>query len=154
MRAMHRKRPSLESPKLHMTPMIDVVFTLLTFFIMTFQVINPEGDFNVLMSQKEQQAENAMVDSDWVQVRLLAKADGSLSAILVDGEGIENFDLLRQHVSAISWAKPELEVELFPDENLRYEYVVRAITAVNGEMRQGQIRTICDKIKFVRQKGT
>ena len=32
-----------------MTPMIDIVFNLLIFFVMTFKITAPEGDFNVKM---------------------------------------------------------------------------------------------------------
>ena len=126
-----------------MTPMIDVVFLLLIFFVVTFKIIVPEGDFNVQMSPKEQvQAIDTNTDS--VQIRLIAHANGSLSTMQLNGEDIEDFDLLRQCVSAMSLAKPDLEIELWSDEHLRYEYVIRVLTAVS---------TICDKITFVRKKG-
>ena len=32
-----------------MTPMIDVVFQLMIFFMLTFNIIAPEGDFDVRM---------------------------------------------------------------------------------------------------------
>ena len=35
--------------QMNMTPMIDVVFQLLVFFIMTFKIVALEGDFNVRM---------------------------------------------------------------------------------------------------------
>ena len=135
-----------------MTPMIDVVFLLLTFFVMTFKIIIPEGDFNIKMSAQGQ-ALAVEINTDSVLVQLIANEDGLLSAILLDGENIDDFDLLRQRVSAISVTNPGLEVVLFPDEHLRYEYFIRAITAVNGEIHEGQIRTICEHIKFARQKG-
>ena len=148
---MRHQRQPLERPKINMTPMIDVVFLLLIFFVLTFRIIIPEGDFPVRMSPMGL-AQAAVPDTDSVQVRLFADADGSLSAIQLNGEGIENFDFLRKSVLEISLENPDLEVELFPDENLHYEYVIRAITAVNGEILDGQVRTISDKIKFVRQK--
>jgi len=122
-----------------MTPMIDVVFLLLTFFVLTFKIIIPEGDFNVRMSPTEQ-GQFAEIDADSVQVRLLADADGHLSAIQLEGNDIESFEHLREEVSALLLAKPDLEIALFPDEQLHYEYTIRAITAVNGE-----------NIKFVRE---
>jgi len=133
-----------------MTPMIDVVFLLLIFFVLTFRIIVPEGDFNIDMSPMGQ-AQAVVIDTDSIQVRLLADNNGSLTAIQLNGEGVDNFDLLRKHVWEISLAKPDLEIELFPDEHLRYDYVIRAITAVNAEIVDGQIRRISDKIKFVRQ---
>jgi biopolymer transport protein ExbD len=152
---MRGKRRLLEKPRINMTPMIDVVFLLLTFFVMTFKIIVPEGDFNVDMSPTGQ-ARPIEVSDDPVQIRLTADAEGSLATILLNGEIIANFDALRRRVSDIGDAKPkskpDLEVVLLPDENLRYEYVIRAITAVNGELYGGQIRKICDNIKFVRTK--
>lgn len=148
---MRPDRPLLEKPKINMTPMIDVVFLLLVFFVVTFKIIIPEGDFNIRMSAMgDEQA--VPVDTDSVQIRLIADANGRLSAIQLNGEEIDNFDLLRQRVLAISLATPDLEVVLFPDEHLRYEYFIQAITAVNGEIHEGQIRKICEKIKFIRQK--
>jgi hypothetical protein len=86
-----------------------------------------------------------------VQVRLRADENGRLAEILLNGDMIDRFDLLRQRVSGISMTKPDLEVILYCDEHLHYEYVIGAITAVNGEWHEGQIRKICDNIKFVRE---
>jgi biopolymer transport protein ExbD len=147
---MHRKRPLLEKPLINMTPMIDVVFLLLAFFVMTFKIIVPEGDFNIQMSAAGQ-VPGVEVETDSVQVRLRADENGSLSGIQLNGDPIDNFDLLRQRVSAISQTKPDLEVVLYCDEHLHYEYVIKAITAVNGEWHEGQIRKICDNIRFARE---
>lgn len=148
---MNRKRPSLERPKINMTPMIDVVFLLLTFFVMTFKIIIPEGDFHIEMAPQGE-AQPAIADPDSVQVRLFAHEDGSLAAIQLDGEPIEHFALLRQRVSGLCEKNTGLTVVLFPDEHLTYLHVIEAITAVNGEFQEGNIRKICGNIKFVRQK--
>jgi len=149
---MRRNRRPLEKPKINMTPMIDVVFLLLIFFVLTFRILIPEGDFNVRMSPMGQ-AQAAAIDTDSVQIRLTAHENGSLAAIQLNGEEMENFDMLRQQVSAISLTKPDLEVELLCDEHLRYEYVIRTITAVSGEIHEGQVRKQSKKIQFVRLKG-
>ena len=134
-----------------MTPMIDVVFLLLTFFVLTLNIVIPEGDFNIRMSATGQ-AQPVEIDSDSVQVRLIADAEGRLAVIQLDDKEIESFDLLRQQVSAIARTKPDLEVVLCTDDHLRYEYLVRAITTVSGEFHEGQIRKICENIKFARQR--
>ena len=38
-----------DTVELNMTSMIDIVFQLLVFFIMTFKIVAQEGDFNVRM---------------------------------------------------------------------------------------------------------
>ena len=147
---MERKRPVLEKPKINMTPMIDVVFLLLTFFVLTFKIIVPEGDFNIQMSSMGQ-AQPVETDADSVQVRLYANEDGRLSEIHLNDQKIESFDSLRQSVLALALTNPDVEVVLHPDEHLHYEYVVKAITAINGEVRGEQIVKIVDNIKFARE---
>jgi len=148
---MRRSRRPLEKPKINMTPMIDVVFLLLTFFVLTFKIIVPEGDFNIRMSPMGQTQPVEAPDIDAVRVRLVADANGLLSSIQLNDEDVENFDLLRQRVSVLCLTKPDLEVVLCPDEHLHYEYFIQAITAVNGEGHEGQIRKICDNITFARE---
>ena len=38
-----------EKIELQMVPMIDIVFQMLIFFVMTFKIAVPEGDFNITM---------------------------------------------------------------------------------------------------------
>jgi len=147
---MDRKRPVLEKPKINMTPMIDVVFLLLTFFVLTFRIIVPEGDFNIQMSSMGQ-AQPDVTDADSVLVRLYANEDGLLSEIQLNDTKIEDFNVLRQSVLAIALRNPTVEVVLHPDEHLHYEHLLQAITAVNGEVRGKQIVKIVDNIKFARK---
>jgi biopolymer transport protein ExbD len=147
---MHRKRRPLEKPKIDMVPMIDVVFLLLVFFVLTFKIIVPEGDFNVQMSAMGQ-GQPGEIDTDSVQIRLIAREDGSLSAIQMNGQNIEDFNLLRRMVSETALMNPDLEVVLCPDDHLHYEYIIKAITAINGELHDGQFRKICENIKFARE---
>jgi len=123
-----------------MTPMIDVVFLLLTFFVLTFKIVLPEGDFNVEMSP---QGERQFVDValDPVLVRLTADADGLLAAIQLNDEDIGNFDMLRQRVLLLSLTNPDLEVIMCADYHLRYEYTIKAMD---------EIRRSCEKIYFGR----
>ena len=57
--------------------------------------------------------------------------------------------------SARSWATPRgpgtlesTEIEFDCDYNLRYEYVVQAMTAVSGYVHDGQVVKLVEKIKF------
>ena len=121
-----------------MTPMIDVVFLLLIFFVLTFKIIVPEGDFNVQMAPLGQ-AQPIDIDTDSIRVRLIADADGALSAIQLNNDDVENLDILRQRIAL---TKPDLDVLLIFDDHLRYEYLISAITAVNGDSHEGQMRNV------------
>ena len=50
-------RRRLEKVAVNMTPMIDVVFQLMIFFMLTFNIIAPEGDFDVRMPLGKSSAE-------------------------------------------------------------------------------------------------
>ena len=65
-----------EEIKLAMTPMIDIVFQLLVFFIMTYKVTAMEGDYNIRMPSAA--AEPTLTEDtleDFLQVRLNADPD-------------------------------------------------------------------------------
>ena len=66
--------------QLQMTPMIDIVFQLLVFFIMTFKIVAQEGDFNIKMPLAAP-AVGPVSDIAMppIQVRLLSDAEGRRS---------------------------------------------------------------------------
>ncbi|MDR3183134.1 MAG: biopolymer transporter ExbD [Planctomycetaceae bacterium] len=147
---MKRRKIFLEKPRLNMTPMIDVVFLLLTFFVMTFKIITPEGDFNVNMTAQGQAAQHAEVPKDPVRIVLTANQDGTLAGIRLNDGNVADMNELRNRIKALVQVKADLEVELVPDETLHYAHVIEAVSAVNGEVVNGQVKKICDKIKFVK----
>ena len=49
MKVRHSSSTGKDKIELQMTPMIDIVFQLLVFFIMTFKIVAQEGDFNIKM---------------------------------------------------------------------------------------------------------
>ncbi|MFP6658896.1 MAG: biopolymer transporter ExbD, partial [Pirellulales bacterium] len=57
-----RKASGSDKVELQMTPMIDIVFQLLVFFILTFKVVAQEGDFDIrmpVMGAPQEQLEEA-----------------------------------------------------------------------------------------------
>ena len=74
-----------EEIKLNMTAMIDIVFQLLVFFILTFKVVAMEGDFNVKMPLATENADSLDQElPDLITVRLLAGENGRIASIIVD----------------------------------------------------------------------
>lgn len=138
--------------------MIDVVFNLLAFFIMTFKIIAPEGDFNIKMPPKGESQSDA-IPSEPIRIRLSANAGGGLSLISFGEKPLgTNYMALRkavlQYVSARGGpGKADVEVELNPDPNLRWEFVIEAVTAVTGELKGGRVYKICDRVKFAPRRG-
>jgi biopolymer transport protein ExbD len=149
-----------EKIELQMTPMIDIVFQLLIFFIMSFKIVAQEGDFNIKMPLAAQQA--GMPEESPIltmHIRLLADANGNLlssGGIVVNGEVVFNtLDDLHNYVIGIVGgdepsARDDAEAELDCDYDLHYTYVIEAITAVSGyvDHATGQTQRLIEKIKF------
>lgn len=137
--------------------MIDVVFQLMIFFMLTFNIIAPEGDFDVRMPLGKSSAEPPDdLQLPPIQVRLVADEEGTLAGISMNGEPVLDFGDLRQRVSSFvdvaleSGASLEdVELEIDCDYELNYINIIDAITAVSGRLEDGQLIEMVKKISFV-----
>jgi len=158
---MARRESSLgHKVSVDMTPMIDVVFQLMSFFMCTLKVVAPEGDFDIRMPLGVAAA--ATPDDQQVpplRVKLSAGPDGALAGIAMNGQPVGDFEELRKRIVALvgtdsgpNSLAERTEVELDCDYGLKYANVVRAITAVSGKVQDGQIVELIKKIKFTPPK--
>jgi biopolymer transport protein ExbD len=157
------RRASQLPDKIHidMTPMIDVVFQLISFFMFSLKVVLPEGDFDIRMPLGR--AANAVMDDQQVppiRVKLSAGPDGTLAGISMNGNPVVDFnDLQKKVVSLVGAGRgpdslaDKTEVEMDCDYGLDYANVVRAITAVSGTVQDGQVVELIKKIKFAPPKA-
>jgi biopolymer transport protein ExbD len=141
-----------------MTPMIDIVFQLIIFFMLSLKLFSAEGDFSIRMPAAAPQ--EGVPDENQtppIKVWLLANKAGRLVKIQMGRRPLFSYKNLRQQVRDIAsqdrgpaGTASNAEVELDCDDNLRFEYVIRALTAVCGEVAEGdnEIVRIVEKIKF------
>lgn len=149
--------------KLDMTSMIDIVFQLLAYFVLTFKVTSMEGDFSVNMPMAANVSQQMMEKLDkTIVVRLTRTADGNVGPIDVDyGADHQSFSdelrfqRLRDYVKSLVLqprdpsAGGEFEVEFDIDRDLAYDFTIRAIEAVSGEPQDGgRITPLVEKIRF------
>ena len=144
-----------------MTPMIDIVFQLLTFFCMTLRVSSAEGDFNIKMPLAAPRA--GLPDPNQLppmKVRMRADGSGNLVELSLNDRSFSGHDRFKQLHNYIASLVGEgslaasAEVELDCDFRLKYEYVIEAITAVSGTVGpDGQIIKLVEKIKFAPPRG-
>ena len=162
MKVRHVQR-NQEEIELQMTPMIDIVFQLLVFFIMTFKIVQPEGDFNIKMPIAAP-SEGLPDDNQLppIKVRMTAAPDGMLTNIQLNQTPLGgNFGALRQQMREIvgdargpGSIAETTEVELDCDYNLKFQYVIMAITAISGYVDDsGHVVKIIEKIKFAPPRG-
>ena len=151
---------SVDKVEQQMTPMIDIVFQLLTFFLFSFKIVAPEGDFNIKMpiaSQAKLQLDEQTLP---IVVRLQADANGDLQSISMNDRNLgTDFQQLRLQVISIiggdagpGSAAENTECELNCDYNLRYDNVMKAIDAVSGYRENGHIVKLIQKIRFTPPK--
>lgn len=147
--------------EMQMTSMIDVVFQLLTFFVMTFKIASVEGDFNIKMPLAAASSSASVEPMPPIKVRLLADAQGVLAGIQMGERGLKTFSDLNTEIKKLvgpggagpSEEESPYEVEIEADYNLRYENVIAAITAVSGYVDQhGHIVKLIEKLKFAPPK--
>ena len=141
-----------------MAPMIDVVFLLLIFFLLTLRIIEPEGDFNINMPiGAPSPLQNDELNLPEFKIRLIANPDGSLKQMTVGqvsfGNGDDVFGRLNASVlkfigGAGNPISKDVEVEIDADYNLNYEIVIRAVGACTGSIQNGEMVRYVEKIKF------
>ncbi|MCC6493335.1 MAG: biopolymer transporter ExbD [Pirellulales bacterium] len=150
--AEHREDLSLQ-----MTPMIDIVFQLMVFFVFTFKISLPEGDFNIRMPA---QAGAAAVPSETpvLRVRLRASESRDLASVQLGDVAIAGDDPFGQLQTRIRGmvddsagpGSTDQEVEIEADYDLKYQYVISAMTAITGyiDPATGEQHKLIEKVRF------
>ncbi len=161
MKLRHSTGGGDEKVELQMTPMIDIVFQLLVFFIMTFRIAAQEGDFNIKMplaAPKEGLPDDLQLPP--MKVRMTADANGTLQSLSLNEKTFREFKDLHEYIISIigdargpGSVQETAEVELDCDYNLKYEHVVEAITAVSGYVENERVVKLIEKIKFSSPKS-
>ena len=143
-----------------MAPMIDVVFQLLIFFMLTLKIVEEEGDFNINMPIGRP-AQQTSDDINLPDIRITLEADpasGELAELKIGprslGNGPEAFERLNLQILRLIGGAPgratskEQEVEIKADYDLHYRHVMRAVSACTGRMENGKLVRYIEKIKF------
>ena len=152
-----------EEIQLNMTAMIDIVFQLLIFFIMTFKVVAQEADFNIKMPLASGPATDILeAPPTRIRVSLRSGAEGVINSIQVDDDVetltfgpdpnlyLDLTDYIEQKLAGEGdpESAKKTEVEFDIDYGLRYGYTVRAIEAVSGKVSGGKVKKLIENIKF------
>jgi biopolymer transport protein ExbD len=144
----------VDKVEIQMTPMIDIVFQLLIFFLFSFKIVTQEGDFNIRMPVAG--PVTTTLDTQLpIKVRLVSDDQGNLTGIQFADQKLKDFAALREQIIAIvgneagPGAADKTEAEINFDFNLKYRYVIAAVTALSGYVSpDGHIVKLIQKIKF------
>ena len=102
--ARRRKESKGEKLETNMSAMIDIVFQLLIFFMLTLKIVEPEGDFNINMpAQGQPTASDEIPPFPDIKVKLRANPDGTLSGLFFGsrnlGVGPDAFEQLNIEIT-------------------------------------------------------
>jgi biopolymer transport protein ExbD len=147
--------------EMQMTPMIDVVFQLLTFFVMSFKIVSQEGDFNIKMPLAAAGPAQDVKDLPPIKLKLNSNSEGQLSGILMGDRRLGSYKELNAAIMELvgtdtgpNSLASQTEVEIDADYDLHYENVVKAITAISGHVdSNGHIVKLIEKLKFAPPKA-
>jgi len=160
---MRHREWTLATAKPDLTPMIDCVFQLMIFFMLTLKFVQAEGDLNINLPQGQAPARG--IDQD-IQVRMIADAEGRLQSLQLGQRDLGNddraFARLNTEMLRIIGGLPggpaskDTAVEIDADRHLQYTYVMQAISACAGryDERTQQVVRYVEKIKFAPSRAT
>ena len=141
--------------RLAMSSMIDIVFLLLVFFVMTFQITPQEGDLMIGATEAVGSRQEAIATSLPLRLRLTAAPDGALGGLRLNDAVINGFDELRTRLIALDQdvSLRETAMTLDCDSNLRYEHVIAALDHVTGYRdAAGQLQPLVGSTRFVTRR--
>lgn len=156
------ERRSVAAPEkvdIQMTPMIDIVFQLMAFFLMTFQVATVEGDFQLKLPKSPPVIGERGPET--IELRLRGDAVGHLAELSYPGDtphgrrpSPETFRRLRAFVAgkvaaAHAAGQEEPKVRITADDALRYAHIIAAVDAVSATVDEsGRHRQLAKKVSF------
>lgn len=137
-----------------MTPMIDIVFQLLIFFVLTLQIVPAEGQFEMQMPRQTAGGKFGSSEVPPLIVTLQSDADGGLAEISLGGESFTDLEALHVRIERLVAENPHLttqgRVELRCDPDLAYQHAIAGVGAISASrLEGGAIVRLFEQVRFV-----
>ncbi|MEO8495377.1 MAG: biopolymer transporter ExbD [Planctomycetota bacterium] len=118
--------------QLQMSSMIDIVFLLLVFFVMTFRITAQEGDFAMDGAAVVGTGHAAIATNLPLRLKLDAEPNGELMAMSLNGERVAGFEDLQARLIGLETdgALRDVVLTLDCDSNLKYANVIAVLDHV------------------------
>ncbi len=126
MRSRRRRQVNAQIPEVNLVPMMDVLMTVLTFFIIISMSLTGQQLLNVRLPQSVE-GDGAVEETQIVQVDALVVGLDKDGRILIDSEPV-NFNQLSQQVRSYFAQNPNGKLVVKADRELTYSEVAALLT--------------------------
>lgn len=129
---MARKRAEIEEVAMELTPMIDVVFLLLIFFIVTMKFKVLEGKLETELP-KDVGVNSSPVDDllEKVEINILPDPTQEYGMrVYVNSQSMPNMSTFRAKLKTWHDLDPKTRVTLYPEPKINYEQVIKVVDQV------------------------
>ena len=126
MRSRRRRQVNAQIPEVNLVPMMDVLMTVLTFFIIISMSLTGQQLLNVRLPQSVE-GDGAIEETQITQVDALVVGLDRDGRILIDSEPV-NFSQLSQQVRSYFAQNPNGKLVLKADRELTYSEVAALLT--------------------------
>jgi biopolymer transport protein ExbD len=137
-----------------MSAMIDIVFLLLIFFVMTFRIVAQEGEFSFEPTPHVGQSTSNSTALP-LHVRLSAADDGALAVVELNGRSLSGLAGLQTTLMELSadGGLGGTKMSLQCDSTLKYEHIIATLDVVTGYRDQaGAFQPLVSKVGFVKSR--
>jgi len=124
---MKTELPQADNPELNVAPLIDMVFLLLVYFMVTASLVKSEADLGIRLPGMVAQAESVdMADEQMVEVRSTGEVilNNSHYGNTVNNELPELTTILTRYRMASDAAKTEAMITIWADDEAQHQRVI------------------------------
>ncbi len=141
---MARRGAPTSAINANMTPMIDVTFLLIVFFVVVSQIVDRDA-VSMDLPAPNHAASGFLEASEHVTVNLVPLQDGTISSIVVGGHTIAA-DALEELTSIVNTRLQggAVDVHLRADRATKYSYIHKAIEAIRAVGTTPRVQLIVD----------
>lgn len=126
---MARKKAEIEEVELELTPMIDVVFLLLIFFIVTMKFKVLEGKLETELP-KDVGVNSGQVEDLLEKLEITIKTDPTAEygmTVEINKRKVPNLSTFRAQIRKFVELDPKQKATLYPGPKVNYEQVVKVV---------------------------
>ena len=132
--------------------MIDIVFLLLVFFVMTFRITPQEGDLAIEAGAPAGSVHETATTALPLRLRMDATPDGEVARMNLNGESVDSLERLKSRLIELAGdgALRDVTMTIDCDPKLKYAKLIAALDHVTAHCDEiGQRKTQVAATRFV-----